>query len=369
MDLSYNPHAERARRKNRSTTNVNHLTLAPLTTKIPFNDSDDPVVGLAVRDAAFSGGISYLQGKSAPTTPRLLSRTPASPRSRSHHRTASAPRAPVAKSKSTTHLGRSALAGTAAAKKRRAGEQAELGGHGDNDWMLRTAALMSTEAREFKGQAWLVSRQSSTSLTAMQDDQEEAFEREIIQERDLASRHASRRGSHDASSGRGSSFTSRANSNSRGPIGRRSGFVSPLERAEGHGDSYFPDQLMGEHAVQGPDFVNLDEKLEQLGDDSPQDDEAAVRRLVRHGTGERRSWITSLMGLSLFSVDEYDEDSDDSDGESVEESASQAGRSGWAARHFEGVSNAPEEKVPPPQNDSAWGDAAWLLSVASKVLF
>ena len=377
MDISYNPHAERARRKNRSSTNVNHLTLAPLTTKIPFNDDDAAATILESTSHQIPVQRStYLQGKSAPTTPRLLSHSPAGPRSRSHHRTPSAPGGPVSKSKSTSHISgpNGRKNGTSTPKRRGKDEALDPRGRSDSDWLLRTGALMSTEAREFKGQAWLVSRQSSTSLAAMQDDDEEALEKELALERELASRRASRRGSSaladDDASGNGSRlasrFASRANSRSHSLAEFRNSLLSPMGESD---DSYFPPHESG---ISGPDFVNLDEKLEELERDTSQDDEAAVRWLMRYGQAGRDSWIGSMLGWSLFSVDEYDEDSDDDgEDESIEDAASQAtGRSGWSSRHFEGISNVPDEKMPAPRKDEgAWGDAAWLLSVASKVMF
>ncbi|KAL6852907.1 hypothetical protein ACO1O0_007455 [Amphichorda felina] len=372
MDLSYNPHAERTRRKNRSSTNVNHLTLAPLTTKIPFNDDDAAaILDSTSHQTPVQRSTSYLQGKSAPTTPRLLSHSPAGPRSRSHHRTPSAPGGPVSKSKSTTHISgpNGRKNGTSTPKRRGKDEALDPRGRGDSDWLLRTGALMSTEAREFKGQAWLVSRQSSTSLAAMQDEDEEAFEKELAHERELASHRASRRGSSaladdDATSANGSRFASRFASRANSVAEFRSNLLSPMGEGDG---SYFPPH----EGISGPDFVNLDEKLEELERDTSQDDEAAVRWLMRYGQGGGGSWLASMLGWSLFSVDEYDEDEDDGEDESIEDAASQAtGRSGWSSRHFEGISNVPDEKMPPPRKDEgAWGDAAWLLSVASKVMF
>lgn len=244
----------------------------------------------------------------------------------------------------------------------------EMRDRSDSDWLLRTGALMSTEAREYKGQAWLVSRQSSTSLAAAHDEDFEAFEKELAQERELASRLQSRRGSSaiadDEVSMGGSRYASRAQSRSHSVAGFRSSIVlSPT--AEG-GDSYFP----GNEAISGPDFVNLDEKLEELEQDTSQDDEAAVRRLVRYGQNGQGSWISNIIGWSLFSVEENDQDSDDED-ESFNDTLSQAtARSGGSGRRIDAVLNNPEDRIAPPRKDEgAWGDASWLLSVATKVIF
>lgn len=373
MDLEYNPHAERARRKNRSSTNINHLSLAPLTVKLPIDgDYEAALEGLGPLKA--SRNTSYIQGKSAPTTPRLLSHSPAGSRSRSHHRrTPSAPGVPV--SKSTTHLAgirnsRTPTHGTMTPGRRRKFDEQELRNGNDSDWLLRTGAIMTTESREFKGQSWLVSRQSSTSLAGMHDEDDEAFERELAIERDINSRRTSRRGSFATGdddyfvSPQASRLHSRFGSRSQSVAGRRSDVMTPMDR-DAH-DAYSDS----ENAYSGPDFVNLDEKLEELERDSPQDDEAAVRRLVRYGHNGTGSWIHHLMGWPLFSLEENDEDDEEDEDDSLADATSQGGRSGWSSRHFEGVSNAPEDKIPPPKTDEgAWKDAAWLLSVATKVMF
>ncbi|POR35686.1 Uncharacterized protein TPAR_04110 [Tolypocladium paradoxum] len=367
MDVAYNQHADRARRKNRSSTNINHLSLAPLTAKLPLDDSDD------FPDLQPPRSTSYLQGKSAPTTPRLLSRSATPSRSRSHHRNPSAPSGPITKSKSLLHLAgphrRKPVSGTATPRRRR--DDGLLGpkDRNDSDWLLRTGALMSSEAREYKGQAWLVSRQSSTSLTGIRDAEEEAFEQELARER-LASRRGSSALADDDATPNGSKFPSRFNSRSHSVAAGNRSQGSPLDHTGGDG-SYFPSL---EASIAGPDFVNLDEKLEELERDTTQEDEAAVRRLVRRGHSGQGSWISNVIGWSLFSVDENEEESedDDDDDESfTEEDLARSGRGGWSGRHFEGVSNAPPlERIPPPAtNEGGWKDAAWLLSVASKVVF
>lgn len=379
MDLAYDPHAERARRK-ASSTSLNRLTLAPLTTKLPLNHDDQALVDSQAAFTTMSRRTSYIQGKSAPTTPRLLSRSPATPRSRSQQRTPSEPSMAFSKSKSTTHLGsaqgrRSSRGHGSATPRRRRGGHEDNGfgtdGRTDSDWLLRTGALMTSESREFKGQSWLVSRQSSTSLQGAQDDDDDAFDQELAMERSnhhLGSRRPSVGILEDDASPYGSHFHSRHGSRSHSIVDFRDSYITPLEHVEG--DSYFAAR--GGVDMVEPDFVNLDEKLEELEQDTVQDDEAAVRRLVRHGQSGTGSWISNMLGWSLFSVEENDEDSEDEEDDygSLEDLSPAPGRSGWSARHFEGISNVPEEKIPPPVTDQGpWQDAAWLLSVATKVMF
>ncbi|KAG6022004.1 hypothetical protein E4U41_002339 [Claviceps citrina] len=378
MDVAYNQHSDRARRQNRSTTNVNHLSLAPLTVKLPINDCD--ALPNSTTLASQSHG-TYLQGKSAPATPRLLSRGSVTPRSRSHHRTPSHPGAPLYKSQSSTHVGsvghghghgKTSRSGTSTPRRRR---EAPANGNekaNESDWLLRAGALLTSEAREYKGQTWLISRQSSTSLGGMRDAEEEAFEQELAREREAASRRGSSvmAADDDATSNR-SRFNSRKHSmveHSRSYAG------TPLDRCTtaAEGDSYFPSHHEADGGMAGPDFVNLDEKLEELQrDTTQQDDEATVRRLVRHGTAGQGSWISNLIGWSLFKVDEDDEEPEDEQDDDLDEDEPALTRRGAGSRmHFEDVLHAPVERPPPPTSDEGgWKDAAWLLSVASKVMF
>ncbi|KAH7149808.1 hypothetical protein B0J13DRAFT_276740 [Dactylonectria estremocensis] len=396
MDVAYNQHADRARRKNRSSTSLNHLTLAPLTAKLPLHDDDLIADALAAADAdaqpnAPRRSVSYLQGKSAPTTPRLLSQSPTTPRSRSHHRHPSAPTGGLGKSQSALHLGtapapRKSYSGRATPSNRRNQKDDPLGlgfrHRNDSDWLLRTGALMSYEARESKGQAWLVSRQSSTSLTGMHDRDDDAFESELARERDVtAASHNGRRGSVVPSDEDASPYASRfpsrshsrAHSRSHSLSRPRSQFLTPLDRPgtsnglEADGvDSYFP-----QHGLPGPDFVNLDERLEELElqRDTTQDDEATVQRLVRRGQSRAGTWFGSVW--SLFAVDENDEESDSEDDSLPTDGSSNLSRSrSMSSRNLAGISTVPQERIPPPgADDGSWRDAAWLLSVASKVMF
>ncbi|GJC82610.1 hypothetical protein ColLi_05448 [Colletotrichum liriopes] len=381
MEEAYKQYANQARRKNRSSTNLNHLSLAPFTSRLPLQDDD----ALPDHLASPHHSTSYLQGKSAPTTPGLLSRSPA--RSNSHARRSSLPHADLPKSKSATHLAptasdrkshnRKSVSGTTSPTVRRRKDKDDFSvrDRNDSDWLLRTGALISNENREFKGQAWLVSRQSSTSLTGMRDADEEAFERELARERELASRRSSRRGSLADLEGAytHSARPSRPGSRSASRVGTRSQMLTPMER-HSLDEGYFP-RHEGEDYIPGPDFVNLDEQLESYEFDTTQDDEAAVRRLVKGERAGGASWVGNILGWPLFAVEENEEESDDeedADGdfevEGDEEGAQELHRS-WSARHFEGVIDAPEERIPPPKaNEGGWQDAAWLLSVATKVL-
>ncbi|PHH82958.1 hypothetical protein CDD82_4176 [Ophiocordyceps australis] len=383
MDIGPSHHAERARRKNRSLSSINHITLAPLTVRLPLRDGDNSDLLDLRSSLPRYPSSSYLQGKSAPATPRLLSCSTTPSRPRCHARMPSAPGDPsFLKSRSSSHLPTSStFSGKMTPRRRRADGNSGDEGHGDSGWLLRAGALLSSEAREYKGQAWLISRQSSTSLTGMRNNfdddgsgaaanDDDDGEIGLFEEHMLARERtmASRRGSTSART----TSLSDDGDGSRGLSDMRNYIDSPLleSGSAADEDSYFSVGV-------GPDFVNLDERLEQLDGlhDTSQDDEAAVRRLVRHGRPlNNQWWFSNVLGWSLFSVDEDDEDADeaddglDDDAEDVGASSESSSARRQSARRFEGP---PAERVlPPPASDEGgWKDAAWLLSVASSVVF
>ncbi len=508
MDLSYSQQ-QHARRKNRSSANLQHLSLAPLTTRLPLRDDFDgsDIIdshGYFASAARSHGGPlarapSYIQGRSAPTTPRLLSKSPP-PLTPSQSQSREGSRGPrmggrgsnggltaLPKSRSTTHLlaasyndrhsvaGIDAVAaGSSATRHHRRRKTDHRDDYSSGDWLFRAGVLMTSEARESKGQSWLAARASSTSLSGLRDAEEAAdaaaFERELARERDLLervssnSRRASRRGSVEhfdltsptsfsrlTTSRSGSRLGSRATSRNQSRVGSRVQIFTPLERRSldhsGPGgeplsagaSGYFDhagfaedDEYEGNPVTPaGPDFVNLDEKLEAIEihqRDTSLEDEDQVRRLVKRekAGGAMGSWLGNVFGWSLFSVqetdgeggsetedyaedggdeggedDDFDEDEDDDDigseeGELDDKADNAAGAEGaatnerrrsrkkrrvavgwnqrgpaWSSRRrLEGDSAIAEDRMPPPPraDEGTWQDAAWLLSVASKVI-
>ncbi|KAK4166174.1 hypothetical protein QBC43DRAFT_21131 [Cladorrhinum sp. PSN259] len=409
MDVAYNQHASGFRRKSRSSANLNHLSLAPLTSKLPIRDQDDYDVN-PLSAPAHATSYSYLEGKSVPTTPRLLSRSPGPANTgKRTKRGNSVPGlregsdgARIPKSKSAVHL-RSPTSARRSIHHHHNNNnnhphhhhKASSSDRSDSDWLLRCGALISTETRESKGQAWLVSRASSTSLAGNNTTEEDvAFERELARERHQhGSRRASRRNSlHNAidddniSSPAYSRFGSRSHSrvDSMTP-GRTTAFAEDyFSSGNGSGTRSSADDREAaedEEAAAGPDFVNLEDKLESLdlGDGGAVDgldDEVYVRRLVKgNGSGGMGSWIGNVLGVKLFAVeeDEEEESSDEYDeGEEYEEGAElDESRRVSSLRRLQNATMATVDtaSIPPPKTDEGgWHDAAWLLTVASKVL-
>ncbi|KAK0674514.1 hypothetical protein QBC41DRAFT_351756 [Cercophora samala] len=423
MDVAYNQHSS-FRRKSRSSVNLNHLSLAPLTSKLPIHDAhdvlDDNDLTTPTSAPPTITSYSYLQGKSAPTTPRLLSRSPG-PNNRSASVSGarkSRSSTSLAKSKSSSHLphnqsraahrqsSTSLHTSPTTPRHRSHPNQLKQTDRSDSDWLLRCGSIISLETRESKGQAWLSTRASSTSLAghSPQDVEDEAFERELAKEREELvygsrhtsrhpSRHPSRRSSvhldgndDNISSPAYSRFGSRSHSRvgSMTPGGsshRMTTFVEDYFNSNGSGSTPLAENPDEEFA--GPDFVNLDEELEnytaddvEFGNGTGAEDEAYVRKLVKgSGNGGVGSWFGHVLGVKLFAVEEDDEEEsdDDYDGETTdgEGSGHEMERRVSSLRRLEGqnMKTMVDESIPPPkENEGGWHDAAWLLTVASKVL-
>ncbi|PBP25095.1 hypothetical protein BUE80_DR003908 [Diplocarpon rosae] len=378
MDVAYNQHSPYSRHHSRSHTNLSHLTLAPLTSRLPLSDAD----------ALPLPSSSYIEGRSAPTTPSILSRSSSRVSLKKPMSIA------LPKSKSSTHLvARKQPRGATTPGGTRLKNELNLSPYSekyrsDSDWLLRAGAAISSSTRESKGQSWLVSRASSTSLTGQRDDDEEEMERELAREREQICRRESRRGSavtFDADDEfspvtiRGSlnlgprtgtesrphsRFGSRVNS-------RRGSKVQVLPPLGGERDGYF-DQggLVRQDLFSEPDFVDAEEEIYENEDEGKHDD-AEVRKLARSSSQGLSGWVEKMLGWSLFAVDDDGED----EAQAMDEKAEDSEISPWtSSRDRDGIIDPMAEEVLPSLRDGpdgevgGWQDAAWLLSVATKVL-
>jgi hypothetical protein len=383
IQVAYNQHSPHSR-NSRSTTNLNRLSLAPLTSRLPIDDSE-AYPEIPQRPRSPGPHVSYITDKSVPTTPGILSRSPSRVGLLKTLKTA------IPKSKSSTHIHykpnhalnhhhmkHKSGAMTPAPRGHRYGLSDDFGfgflsaaERGDDDWLLRAGTAISTGARESKGQAWLVSRASSTSLTARDDEDEEEEQWELARER--ASRMGSRRGSADADdefspattrSQRGSRYGSRVQSRR----GSRVNLFTPSELREvEEREGYFDQGVY----IAEPDFVDVDEEVNEEA--QALQDEINIKRLAKTGTLGLGTWVERLMGWSLFAVeedwDETDADNDDGDDERIDTEDTVNGEKsgeGWRLERWE--DHITEPLPPPGPDEGGWQDAAWLLSIATKVL-
>ncbi|PHH55778.1 hypothetical protein CFIMG_008522RA00001 [Ceratocystis fimbriata CBS 114723] len=396
MDEAYNKHA----RKNRSLNNLNFTSMAPVTSRMtpidiapsaeanaeaegfPFYQTPTPTTNS--RNSAF-GSQNHVHF-SAPVSPshgiqgngNNSGLTPITPRRP----------ALMAKSKSHANFSTHRQPSSSSQNPRLNSKRPPPLERQDSDWLPRAGAVMANSAREFKGQSWLVSRDSSTSFASLRsgshfydgnegdnDGNIAGYQRSHAEnERITETRASLKRGSYPASA-MASPSTSRHGSRHHSRNQSRVSFagLTSTQTEPEVAVSKTKDRLMLE-SMMGPDFVALDDRLEaeevshqiQGLQPNPQDEEAAVRRLIREGVTQS-SWINMLMGWNLSA--EGGADLEECEEDLEEDGLFNPDRRRVFQRHFEGVSNAPEERVEPPKTDEGgWSDAAWLLSVVSKVI-
>lgn len=412
----------RSRSTRRSYPNLHNLSLAPLSTQYPLDASAPPSPD---EDRIYTPRTSYIAQKSAPTTPGILNLSQSRSNSRNGRRKNKAyaydgyfmnPDVPVRdagdvpKAKSTTAL----LPGVSFA------DQPKLSGRhhvrkgtaplplrpthvrhhtseSTNEWFHRAGMVIAGETRDSKGQGWLVRRDSSTSLVHQSDGYEEHPSHDGRHMALLSGEHLadveystftprySRAGSRAQSrvvSRAPSARTSRRGSR----VGSRADLVMTAGlRTPGARRSLEIDDSMFEESPIEADFVEADEEDEG--------DEEEIARLARERGFGLGTWVDRLMGWTLFSVDEdgesEDEDEDEEDEaprpENMTKEELQLRREVEAKRRklereaiiAAAAVHAPsnrdktdeaENKPPPGEEGGGWADAAWLVSVAAKVL-
>jgi len=406
MDLSPTSSQSAINPSRRSFPNLQHLSLAPLSSRFPLDEDNI--------DAEYEGYVrqtSYIQSTTAPSTPSILTRSPSQQRRSKKKKAAyyihegyipssNDASAPITKAKSSSALlasqttSHSRLPGLSPIASRNTSlSKAATQPQPNDEWMYRAGLAIAEESRLAKGQSWLASRERAAALAAAPpaangrssaNDEPAALapsgsrarlalddESALLDDADPAtprwpaaiSRPASRHGA-------GSRVASRAQSR-RGSRGSRLDVALPREAADG----YFEGAGV---AAAGPDFVELEEREWESGDG--EEDDEVVRRLASERAFGLGGVLDRLVGWTLFNVDEDREDSEREEAaESAEDAASRRERD--ATRRREQLERAASSSALSLQaqtavdqadaadgEQGAWHDAAWLLSVASKVI-
>jgi len=419
-------------RSRRSYPNLHNLSIAPLSAKYPLDASVPPSPD---EQGTTTPRTSYIVQKSAPATPGVLSLSQSRSTSRQRQKKAYAydsyfmtPTSearevgdiPKAKSTSVLHPGVSfaeEIPEVEGEKKRhhtRKGtaplplRSPSIKHHtkeSNDEWFHRAGLAIAGETRDSKGQGWLVRRESSTSLVGESDNFDQHHVHDDRRMALLSGEHLgdadfpsffSQRNSRAGSrlpSRVGSRVPSARQSRRGSRVGSRVDLMTGLGFKNQSGRPSFDISELEERFIE-PDFIEADEESDG--------DEEEVARLARERGFGLGGWMDSLLGWSLFSVDEDREGSDDEDDDDdVEDDATlrldnitaedlKLRREVEAKRRKlereaiiaasavnrrqgdAGESSRPSTAdKPPPANEEGggWQDAAWLLSVASKALF
>ena len=423
MDLSASPRPSR-----RSFPNLTHLSLAPLSSRFPIDD--DPALDNDTPDVHMGRRASYIQPQTTPATPSILSRSNSRVRNGTRKKRAthyayeghtwrSTPddlsRTSMSKAKSSTDL----LTARPDARRhpyhQQYPQQRAYPPHTpkqyrtpkspiapQDEWLHRAGLVIASEARDAKGQSWLVTRTSSTSLHILHDNSStnlnhgsnrSSFDNNdddyVSQRSQLTAEYGADDEYSPATPRLASRTTSRVPSafpsrrGSRAGLGSKIELMTPATVGFGYvGDDYFSMQTGDE-----PDFVDPEEYSDDDAGADPEDEVYRLRRDRSFGLG---GWVDRLVNWSLFEEDgelsdEEDEDDGDTDSEGNRRreaaviAEEKARRELEERRRFErlaGLQRKEEMKenepvpVSEPNEDQegGWQDAAWLLSVASKVL-
>ncbi|CAA9964127.1 DUF3984 multi-domain protein [Pyrenophora teres f. maculata] len=415
-------------RSRRSYPNLHNLSIAPLSAKYPLEASVPPSPDEQVTTIPRT---SYIVQKSAPATPGVLSLSQSRSTSRQRQKKAYAydsyfmtPSSearevgdiPKAKSTSMLHPGVSfadEIQEEESEKKRhhtRKGtaplplRSPSIKHHtkeSNDEWFHRAGLAIAGEMRDSKGQGWLVRRESSTSLVGESDSFDQHHVHDDRRMALLSGEHLgdadfpsffSQRNSRAGSrlpSRVGSRVPSARQSRRGSRVGSRVDLMTGFKNQSGRPN--FDISELEERFIE-PDFIEADEESDG--------DEEEVARLARERGFGLGGWMDSLLGWSLFSVDEDREGSSDDDGDmegstglrldnisaeelklrrEVEAKRRKLERETIIAasalkRHEGDASESSRPSTadkPPPANEEGggWQDAAWLLSVASKALF
>lgn len=359
---------------------MSYLTLSPISTRLPIDTALSEETEIP---APWTQRTSYIAGKSAPTTPRILSRSPS--RTRLGHYNSNK----LANSKSYTHLagegglggltksqstGQALYLGGALGPKRKKKSKAANKSTDEGEWLYRTGTGITSEARESKGQSWLVSRESSTSLVTQHDDDDEddAPQYQPIVSRSTRPSRAPSRITSARQSRRGSKVGSRADlTYFATPAGVRTpGSVESVD--------YFGRAQADPGAFAGPDFVDEEEFEEEDDDRSDEEEERRQETEIRYLTSQEEAGLGGIVGrIFNWSLLEEGGETDD-ERQTASPAVKQQTESKEPRVEDEPMSRdirqAPSQTKPAKRDASrageshGWADAAWLLSVASKVL-
>ncbi|EFQ98727.1 hypothetical protein MGYG_01745 [Nannizzia gypsea CBS 118893] len=357
-------------RPRRSHTSLQHISMAPLSSRLPLDyDAEDENYDLSIdQDRAGIGPeqstyqpsnmtSSYLSSISVPATPSLLSQSRNVSQTNLARKKKDAQRALMSESR----LYALDVAGPLHHQQLRHHKRSKsynprsrkVGSSGtstprmpDDEWILRTGLALASSTREEKGQSWLVKRESSTSLVSHNEDGQKPHSRgrqEFQGRRSGISTPLarSRRGSHSHATSKRSSRVDLVMTPSHHPTGQslQSGAVTPRSRD-------IPGLV--------PDFL----------DESIREELAALQtRLPEAGnTASRESGQSSTLPMAYqeyYDSDSSEEDSDDEEFSEVEvhrlTRERGLGLGSWIDRLVEWtVFGSEDESVQPPIANSTY---------------
>ena len=264
------------------------------------------------------------------------------------------------------------------------------------EWWLQTASALTLAAAESKGQAWLATRNSSTSLR----DNEEADENDLhrVRSHDHAPGSSNSRARLHPLTPRYPPPASPYSTSRRGSVQLKQSHSNLVTFSPIH---YEPldEASLREDVIKGPMFVDLDNAEDERylrrsysERSSEADEEGEVRRLIRGRVG---GWLDYFVGWMDFRGDDsWDGKSEDEEGGDEEDEEGREDYKDKKRKEHEGKTKASVERSNYSEKNNtkkvveetdveyestlvtdseeaggAWTDAKWLLGAASKAIF
>ncbi|KAL1854302.1 DNA mismatch repair protein [Paecilomyces lecythidis] len=382
-------------RSRRSYPSLQHISVAPLTSRIPLDDDPEPEDYFS-QDRKDSGSAytpggtvktSYLSSASVPSTPPILSHSRSGSRVRQYNRSRSAHRGPL----SETNL--KGLDNSEPlhhhhhhdGEKRRTTyrhKHSSSLNYRDPEWVLRAGLALAASTREEKGQSWLIKRDSSTSLVEQEQEPVLPSRHDVIGRKSRSGRAtpvpASRRASRSRGGSKKGSRVDLTMTSAESTV--RFNYSQPVSPAEAQ---YFVPDFVEDHVRSEMASMRQDELDEYLlssgseTDSEDEIDEVEMQRLTRERGFGLGSWLDRFVEWTLFSVDE----------EWPTPAASGAGNSvtfqevvhdNAEERHAEDTEDehnalSSEEdnqsvNVGKPSDKGGWSDATWFLRVVKNAV-
>ncbi|KAL8698156.1 MAG: hypothetical protein Q9201_006728 [Fulgogasparrea decipioides] len=235
----------------------------------------------------------------------------------------------------------------------------------DSSWLTRTASALATHTMEEKGQGWLASRASATSLVSPSLTCHNAF---------FSAAEAGGADAEDesyAKSAPQSRYGSRVQSRVQSRVGSRAGSRADLRMAKGSQIQMFSSHEEKAPIVQGiedigPDFVNLEDEPDVEREEVV--DEMEMRKLVWGRLGGWVDWMVGWMDLR----DEREEDGREQDVrgtvDDLRDRTADEGSSMQKREDKDEIEGGNRIGVTAPSTGGVWEDARWLLKIAGESL-
>ena len=250
---------------------------------------------------------------------------------------------------------------TATSNTPRVRSRMKLGASAEEDWLTHATATTNALLQESRGQSWLSSRDSPAALalpSSDEDDVDDEGYEELAATAHLSSPHTA--GTVSPSSPRayrwGSRFGSRSGSRRTSRRGSLTNLRTPLATASLEGATSYFDAYSEQRDI-GPDYIAEESEGDAIaGAVDEQNDEAELKHLVQNPAIGFGGIFERIAGIGWFA------------GGDSEDSGIETDVDGEERRK----TTTPPPPPPPPGNDGqrvgVWEDAAWLLSIAGRAL-